>query len=218
MWLRSGVRLTAVLGTTLTALALSTGVASAHKEFSVGPLDMEMGFLNEPAYTGQPNGTFVSIMHGGRAVEDVGNGLQVEVIFGGQTKKFTLAPLGKAVPGDYVASFIPTSPGAYTFHLFGTVEGQKVDRTFTSGPQTFDEVQDPAGVEFPVQVPATAELATRIDREVPRLTQQIAAAKSAAEDDASSAKSLATIGIVVGAIGLLAGGVGTAVGLRRRTA
>jgi hypothetical protein len=60
---------------------------------------------------------------------------------------------------------------------------------------------DPGGIEFPVQDPTNAELAGRIQQEVPRLT----AAASDASDAASSAKTVATIGVVVGALGLIVG-------------
>src|SRR5207253_4900637 len=56
------------------------------------------------------------------------------------------------------------------FHLTGTIKGQKVDETFTSGPSTFSDVDDPSGVEFPVKDPTAGELTTRLDRELPRVT------------------------------------------------
>ena len=81
------------------------------------------------------------------------------------------------------------------------------DETFTSGPKTFDDVDDPQSVQFPVKDPSTGELAARIDREVPRINDQIDAAKTSAQsasDDASSATTLAIVGIAIGAVGLAA--------------
>ena len=57
----------------------------------------------------------------------------------------------------------------------------------------------------------------RLDRETARLNAALAAEKQAAEDEAASARQLATIGLAVGALGLLAAiGVGV-VALRRRS-
>src|SRR6478735_9175556 len=50
---------------------------------------------------------------------------------------------GDGTPGDYRAWFIPSQPGPYTFHFTGSVRGTKIDESLTSGPTTFDEVQDP---------------------------------------------------------------------------
>jgi hypothetical protein len=105
--------------------------------------------------------------------------------------------------GDYRAWLIPTAPGTYTFHLFGSIGKQKVDERFTSGPTTFDDIADPAEVEFPTKVPTGTELAGRLDREIPRLTAAVASARSETEDKADSARTLAIVGIVVGAVGLV---------------
>jgi hypothetical protein len=141
---------------------------------------------------------------------DLGDTLDVEVTFGDETEPFTLEPffeLGEfGTPGDYRAFLIPTEPGQYSFHLSGTIDGEEVDETFTSGPGTFDDVENPQAAQFPVEQPSTGELAERVDREVPRLTGSIEEAQAAANeaaDDASSANTLGLIGIIVGAVGLV---------------
>jgi hypothetical protein len=110
-------------------------------------------------------------------------------------------------PGQYVASFVPTRPGTYSFHFVGTVEGEKFDETFRSGPKTFDDVQDISAVMFPeVTAPSNDELATRIDQESARTSDAVAAANDAASvaaDDASGARTIGLIGIVVGVLGLV---------------
>jgi len=108
-------------------------------------------------------------------------------------------------PGT-TAWLIPTNAGRYTFHLSGTVDGEDVDETFTSGPNTFDDVENPQSVEFPEQQPTSGEIAARIDRVEPRLASAIGDAQADAQsaaDDASSAKTLGLIGILVGVTGLV---------------
>jgi hypothetical protein len=143
----------------------------------------------------------------------------VEVKFGDATKEVDLEPVFEVgefgEPGDYRAWFVPTRPGAYTFTFSGRVDGQKVNESFTSAPDTFSEVASPAAEEFPVQDPTNGELAERIDREVPRLTGQIAAATQAAEDDAGTATTVAVVAIVVGALGLILGAVAVASARKR---
>ncbi len=125
-------------------------------------------------------------------------------------------------PGDYRAWFIPTSPGQYTFHFTGTIDGQDIDETFTSGPQTFDDVVSPSDIEYPEKLPSTNELADRIDREVPRLNDSIEQARTAAvgavqdaSDEASSAKTLGILGLVVGTLGLVVAVVAVVLSRRR---
>ena len=101
-----------------------------------------------------------------------------------------------------------------------TIEGHRIDETFTSGPKTFDDIANPQSVQFPVQDPSTGDLAARIDREVPRINDQIEAANTSAQDasdDASTALSFAIVGLVVGAVGV-AVAVVALVGSRRRQA
>jgi hypothetical protein len=188
--------------------------ARAHEGRSLGDLEMEVGFGTEPAYAGQPNSVQVVLVHDGEPVVGLGDTLEVEVTFGDQSTTLPLEPFFEegefGTPGDYRAWFIPTRPGRYAFHLSGTIEGEEVDETFTSGPKTFGDVEDPRSAEFPVQDPSTGELADRIDREVPRLTAAIDDLRAEAIDraqtvaaDASSAKTLGVIGLIVGALGLI---------------
>jgi hypothetical protein len=120
-----------------------------------------------------------------------------------------------SAPGDYRAFFIPTAPGSYSFHFTGTIKGQKIDQTFRSGPQSFSDIEDPAQVQYPVKQPTGGQLATRSDREAARINAALAAERDQAKDDAASARTLAVIGLIVGALGLVAGGA--ALAMRRRS-
>lgn len=189
--------------------------ASAH-EARGGPVRFVVGWGDEPTYTGFKNSVQVTITEStGAPVTELGDTLSVEVIKG--TDKTTL-PLvanfrvgGSGTPGDYRAWLTPTRPGAYTFRLTGTVRGEKVDESFTSSKTTFNEVEDGTSIAFPAKDPSTGQLATRIDREIPRLERAL----SEAEDRADSARALALAGVVVGAVGLVAA-LGALVAARRR--
>jgi hypothetical protein len=214
---------TALLGAaaiTLATLPLAPP-AAAHEDREVGDLVMVVGFGDEPAYAGYPNSAQLILSHQhGRPVTDLRAGdLGVEVKFGDTTKDLELEPFFEVgefgEPGDYRAWFVPTRAGAYTFTFTGRADGQRINESFTSAPDTFSDVTSPADVEFPVQDPTNGELAERIEREVPRLSGRIAAASQAAEDDADSATTLAVVGIVVGAVGLILGAAALAMARRR---
>ena len=209
----------------LTLLMLAAAPALAHEGRNLGDLEMVVGWGTEPAYASEVNSVQLLLVHDGEPVVDLGDTLDVEVTFGDQTQPFTLEPnfeVGEfGTPGDYRAFLIPTEPGQYSFHFSGTIDGEEVDETFTSGPDTFDDVENPQSAEFPVELPTTGELAERIDREVPRLTSSIGdvqASANAVADDASSAKTLGLIGIIVGAIGLIVAIVALVSAGRRKTA
>jgi len=194
----------------LTLVMLTAAPAFAHEGRKLGDLEMEVGWGTEPALAGQPNSALILLVHHGEPVVDLGDTLEFEVTFGDRTQQFPIEPFFEpgefGTPGDYRAWFIPTRPGQYTFHFFGTIDGEEVDETFTPGPGGFEEVESPQSIQFPEQEPTTGELAERIDREVPRLTSSIGdvqATANTAADDASSAKTFGLIGVIVGAVGLL---------------
>jgi hypothetical protein len=86
-----------------------------------------------------------------------------------------------------------------------------------AGSDGFDEVTDPSEVQYPVQQPSGSQLTNRLDRETTRLNTALAAQREAVDEQVAGARRLATIGLVVGALGLLAAvGVG-ALALRRRS-
>jgi hypothetical protein len=209
----------------LTVLVLTAAPALAHEGRKLGDLEMVVGWGTEPAYAGEVNGVQLLLVHHGEPVVDLGDTLDVEVTFGDETEPLTLEPFFEVgefgTPGDYRAFLIPTEPGQYSFHFSGTIDGEEVDETFTSGPGTFDDVENPQAAQFPVEQPSTGELAERIDREVPRLTgsiEEAQAAANAAADDASSANTLGLIGIIVGAVGLTVAIVALVWAGRRKTA
>jgi hypothetical protein len=202
-------------------IALQASPALAHEEREVGRYHFAVGFGSEPAYAGIVNSAQLILESHGKPVTELRPGLKVSVSFGSQSATFPIEPdfeVGEfGIPGDYRAWFIPTRPGQYTFHFTGSLNGQPVNETFTSGPKTFDDVTDPTQVEFPVQDPTVGQLSERIQREVPRLDSAIGDVRSTAttaSDDAGSATTFAIVALVVGLLGLGAG-IASLVRLRR---
>jgi hypothetical protein len=190
--------------------------ASAHETRAAGPVRFVVGWGDEPSYTGFKNSVQVTVSEAnGPPVTDLGDAVTVEVIKGEDRTTLPLVPNFRVgafgTPGDYRAWLTPTRPGGYTFHLTGTVRGQKVDETFTSSKTTFNDVEDVTNIAFPAKDPSTGQLATRMDREVPRLETAV----KKAENRADTAQTLALLGLGVGAVGML-GAAGALIVARRR--
>jgi hypothetical protein len=219
-------RIIAAMGAVLLAgllVPLLAGPAAAHEARTVGKYHFVVGFGDEPAYAGEKNSVQLLLADAkDKPVTDLTDTLKVEVTTGSaEAMQLSIEPFFEVgefgTPGDYRAFFIPTAPGSYSFHFTGTIKGQKIDQTFKSGPQTFSDIEDPAQVQYPSKEPTGGELATRVDRESARVNTALAAERDTARNQADSARTLAVVALVVGALGLLAAvGVG-AVALRRRS-
>jgi hypothetical protein len=188
------VKLSLALGALLSVLLMAS--VSGHEEREVGDYTFDVGFLNEPAYSGEQNGLFLHVSQGDEPVEGLEDTLQATVSYGDQTRDLELSP-SFSEPGAYEAVFFPTAAGAYTFHITGQVEDLEIDEEFTSGPDTFAEVQDVTGGQFPVQLPPAADVAR--DAEA-----------------GAGAATTATIALVAGIGGLLAGLVALGIALTAR--
>ncbi len=186
-----------VLGAVLTTV-IGVGIVSAHEHRDVGEYSMTVGFIGEPVFVGQKSGLefMIEDHETEEPVEGLEEFLEAEVTFADQTRELPLSPRFGA-PGWYQSVFLPTAAGSYTFRIHGTIEGTEIDESFTSGPDTFNEVQDTAGGQFPVVYPGTADLAR--DAEA-----------------GASASTTATLALVLGGAGLLAGLVAIGLGLARR--
>ena len=209
----------AALCTVVTALILvPAGAASAHGDTHQGDLEMTIGFGTEPAYSGQPNSAQLILVHGGEPVIDLKPGdITVEITYADETSEpldmepnffFEGGQLVFGEAGDYRAYFTPSQAGKYTFHFTGTVDGEQIDETMTSGPKTFAEITAVSDSEFPVVgAPSNDQLQTRIEEEAGRSQDAIAAAQvsaASADDAASSARTVGMLGVALGAIGVIA--------------
>src|SRR5918995_5395511 len=217
------MRVMVVLGTAVLLAALAAAPASAHTEKKAGRYSFVVGFGTEPAYAGQPNSMQVIISRDGKPATDLGgqlDGLMGHAYYGGKADpkaENAMMPLeahfgdGWGTPGDYRSFFVPSQAGAYTFSLKGKVGAQKVNLVIPSGPETFGDVNDPAKTALPaVKDPSTAQLAQRLDREATRVNATVAAATAAQRDAAGQARMLAIGGLLVGAVGLVLGGLALA--------
>jgi hypothetical protein len=81
----------------------------------------------------------------------------------------------------------------------------------------FDEAEDPAEVQYPAVEPSGTQLSGRLDRESARLNAALTAERDQAKDDAASASRLATIGLIVGTLGLVAAVAVGFLALRRQS-
>jgi hypothetical protein len=187
----------AVLGTLLTTV-VTTGVVLAHEVREVGEFTFVVGFLDEPVYSGQKSGLDLRVSRGDEPVEGLEESLEATVTFGDTMRDLPISP-AFGEPGAYRSVFFPTAAGPYTFRIFGEIDGEPIDEEFTSGPDTFSEVQDVVGGQFPVVFPAMSDLVR--DAEA-----------------GANAATTATIALALGAAGLLAGLVAIGLTLGRRRA
>lgn len=136
--------------------------AHAHerRELVGGQYEVEVGFIDEPVYVGEQNGLFLQVVNLAAATPTAEGGaegapvlglvdtLQAEVIYGDQTMALELRP-EFSQPGVYNGIFFPMAEGDYTFRIFGEIEGNPVDETFTSSPEGFGSVEPREPLEFP---------------------------------------------------------------------
>jgi hypothetical protein len=206
-----GLRAVAVATVAVGVLIVPAGTAQAHESREVGDLTLIVGWSNEPAYAGFGNEVQVVVneTQGERPVDD--GELQAEVVFGdsGATTQVTLDPAFDS-PNEYLGYIIPTRPGTYTFNVTGTVGGETIEETFTSGPDTFNDIQNPSDAEFPEQDPTRGEIAEALERLSGRVEEL-----SASEEPADEGTDVA-LWVAIGAAVLALIAIGVAA--RRRSA
>lgn len=185
----------------LVGLVALPGGAEAHETRTVGKYSLVVGWSVEPAYEGIKNGVDLRVQVPGATptpVEGVEKTLKVEVtnIAGGQKVTVPLETVFGS-PGRYIAHMVPTLPGQYSFRFFGTIEGNQVNETFTSG-EKFNNIQTIGDIQFPEKVAQV--------REVQGVASDAQQAADDADSAASSARMLAIVAIALSALS----GVGTA--------
>jgi len=190
-----------LIGITVSSFSLLTvNAAFAHGGREVGQYEINVGFMDEPAYEGRLNGVDlrIEIAATGAPAEGLEHTLQVEVTHlpSGGSKTLELQPV-KDEPGRYTAELIPTAPGEFRFRFFGTIEGMAIDEVFESGPDQFAAIESSAALQIPEQVPEMREVGAAVRGTMDSATQ--------AQDSAAMATGLAVAGLVLGAIGAGAG-------------
>lgn len=165
----------------------AVGIAQAHGHVDVELYALIIGFENEPAYAGEPNGLelVVTVDETGEPVSGLEDSLRVEIIKGSAKRELELEPVF-GEEGAYTADVIPTEPGDYTWHIFGDIEGTLVDVELTSGPDSFSPVEARSEAAFPQAEATISELEQRVQ----------------------TATILGGAGVVLGLIGLVVGIMG----------
>jgi hypothetical protein len=179
------------------------GTALAHGHREVDGVEWTVGWAEEPAFVGFRNAVQLILERDGRPVEGAEDGLRVVVSLGDSSTEPLELRAVFGTPGEYRADLVPTSPGDYTFRFTGTLEGRRVDESWTGSKDGFDEVTGTTAISFPRQAPSNADLAERIE---------------SVGADARSARDAATLPLVVGAAGVVLGLVALVVSVRRRPA
>ena len=180
--------------------------ASAHKALTSGDYAIEMGFNQEPALQGNLNGLYLSVTNSktNTPVTGLGSTLRAEIAFGDAKRTLTLVPQ-EGQDGVYIAWVVPTEAGPYTWRVFGTIEGNAVDLSATSGPDSFDEVQPQSALSFPGTGSGARTAAGGVDvsKQLIALRDQVDSAASTA----STARWIALVAVVLGIVGIVLGGI-----------
>jgi hypothetical protein len=210
--------LAAFIGLTVSGVFTDTPSSLAHEHRTVNEnYEFVVGWLNEPAIAYEPNGLDLRVTlfpNGvpeeeseeaeaqGQPVTGLEETLQAEIIAGGgaEMRELTIEP-AFGEEGAYESPLIPTVPGDYTFRIFGELEGQQIDESFSSGPETFSVINDPSEIQFPEQLQAPAPAGDTGSSD-----------SSSSSDD--TARILGIVGIIVGVVGLGAGVIAVAASRR----
>lgn len=159
---RTYTRLMLGLLLALLSLPLTLSTALAHGHVTAGDYELVIGFRNEPAYQGQPNGLDLSVTNTKtkEKVKGLESTLRAEIIRGASKRELKVAAQwGK--DGSYTAYVTPTEAGGYTWHIFGSINGTPVDVSLESGPDSFNDVQSISAIAFPAAEATPAELAAQ---------------------------------------------------------
>jgi len=175
-------------------IPFTTSVVLAHGHTTVGDYTLVIGFHNEPAYQGEPNGLdlFVTNTATKENINGLADSLKVEIMFGGSKKELAIKPQWGR-DGAYTAYVLPTQSGDYTWHIWGDIKGMPVDVSMTSSPDTFSAVAAKSEVAFPIAEATPAELQAQV---------------SAAQQAAQMALRIGVLGAVLGVVGIVVGVLG----------
>jgi hypothetical protein len=157
------------LGAAILLAAPLTAEAHEVRQIADGKYQIVVGFIDEPVFAGDKSGLefFVSDLSAaatptaaaaddgdedeesaGAPVDGLEETLKAEVIFGDQTMELPLSARYNT-PGAYESVFFPMKPGDYTFRIYGKLGDTDIDESFTSSPEGFSAVEDPAPLQFP---------------------------------------------------------------------
>lgn len=179
------------LATIVFVSPISVKPAEAHITKVFGNYLVQIGWDNEPVYTGLVNAAQVTIKKGsGDSAKPVINALkdmQISVKYGGVTKPLDFLP-SSTVDGQYDAPLIPTRVGTYSLVFKGTVENQVIDTEIA-----LDDVASVDALNFPSSVGSSADNANvgQVGTVLNQLTNDIEEAKNNADAAAKSVSNVA---------------------------
>jgi len=166
--------------------------AEAHITKVYGNYLVEIGWDNEPVYTGLLNAAQVTVKKGsGDSAQPVINALkdlQISVKYGTITKPLDFLP-SSTVDGQYDAVLIPTRVGTYSLVFSGTVEGQAVNDEIA-----LDDVASVDSLNFPPSSGSSSSDSTNMGQVgtiISQLTNDIEDAKNNADTAAKSVSNVA---------------------------
>jgi hypothetical protein len=172
----------ALVATIVFVSPLGVKPAEAHITKVYGNYLVQIGWDNEPVYTGLVNAAQVTIKKGsGDTAKPVINALkdlQISVKYGSVTKPLDFLP-SSTVDGQYHAVLIPTKVGTYSLVFTGTVEGQTVD-----GEIPLDDVASVDTLNFPSSTGSSQDATANVGQLgtlVNQLTSDIEDAKNNAD-------------------------------------
>ena len=173
----------------IASLLIFSGHAYAHERRMVGPYQLVVGWLNEPAYLGQLNSLDLRITdtRNTQPVAGLEKTLTADVAAGGLAPYTLTVSARFGAAGAYNGWIMPTAAGTYMFHIKGKIETLDVDEKFTSGPGTFGDIEDATAVQYPAKVPVADALSKKLD---------------AIQSGVDQARLLAIVALVLGLVGV----------------
>ena len=205
-----------LLGILAAVLCTASFPAAAHGHYHVEPYAFTVGWIDEPAVVGAPNGLDLGIELVGPAnssepVTGVAGDLTATLMWGGESAVRALEPRS-GDPGSYTFQVIPTRAGSYTVRIQGTLNGTAID--FTAELEAPEERSE---LEFPAVDPTPHELQAALDDALAALALSQANATAlqtrVAALEASGGGGAASTATLIGLIALAAGVAGVAIGV-----
>ena len=149
-----------------TSFIASAGTAAAHERRTVGPYQLVVGWLNEPAYVGFMNSLDLRVtdtrVTPAKAVEGLEKTLTVDLQAGGLAP-FTLTVTPRfGAAGAYNGHVLPTATGTYIFTIKGKIESLDVNEKFESGPGRFGDIESTNALQYPNKIPVAEDLNSRL--------------------------------------------------------
>ena len=181
-----------IIAAIIFASPISVKPAEAHITKVYGNYLVQVGWDNEPVYTGLLNAAQVTVKKGsGDSAQPVINALkdlQISAKYGGVTKPLDFLP-SSTVDGQYHAVLIPTHVGTYSLVFSGTVEGQAVDDEIP-----LDDVASVDSLNFPPSSGSSSSDTTNMGQVgtiINQLTSDIEDAKNNADAASKSVSNVA---------------------------